>query len=207
MKRFFGKLTFIHRRLWQRNELYRVALFFGPAPLIGCLLASAVWGSVQAFGEVMYRPPSWAVPQGPKHWNITGQVQNVQPAGPLPAADGNGALTGYVTGWRVTTDLIQVNAALDVDLIPMPHTSFFLSGSDINMAQITTAGAMNSLYVGVGSGFLAIRNTGVYMLSARFTRRGGPAADCLIRLAFGPRRIISNQCDRRRLKDVRRRSV
>jgi hypothetical protein len=101
-------------------------------------------------------------------------------------------LVGYEAGWRATTHPIQVSPTLDVDVKPIPLTAFFLDGSSIDMAQIIAGGAKAALYVGVGSGFLAVRTAGVYGLSIRVERPAGPLADCLMRLVFGPHRIVSN---------------
>jgi hypothetical protein len=60
------------------------------------------------------------------------------------------------------------------------------------MAQILAKGPSASLYVGVGSGFLAVRTAGIYTISARLERPAAPVADCLVRLGFGPRRVLSN---------------
>ena len=60
------------------------------------------------------------------------------------------------------------------------------------MARIVAAGPKDTLYAAVGSGFLVIKEPGVYALNARFERPAGPPASCLIRLGFGPVRLVSN---------------
>jgi hypothetical protein len=192
MNRFLGKLGFIHRRLWSQDGLYRAALLFGPAPLVGCLLAGAVWGCILALGGETSQPPRWAVPQDPGTWSTSAsQPQTIQPAKPLPPVGADGRLTGYELGWRVTTNPIVVSQTMDVDVKPTPLTAFFLDGPSVDMAQILPEAPNVSLYIGVGQGFLAIRTAGVYTLALRFERPAGPRADCLMRLGFGPRRIVS----------------
>lgn len=193
MNRFFGKFGFVHRRLWRQDGLYRAALLFGPAPLLGGLLAGALWGGVQTLERMTYRPPDWGVPQGPTVWSTaTDQPPTIEPAKPLPPTGPDGELAGYAAGWRATTQPIEVGATLDVDLKPTPLTAFSLDGPTFDMAQIIAAGPKSSLYVGVGSGILAIRAAGVYALSVRFERPAAQPADCLMRLGFGAHRIVSN---------------
>ena len=60
------------------------------------------------------------------------------------------------------------------------------------MAQIKDHGPKTSLYVGVGEAFLVVKDGGIYALSARLERPAAPVADCLVRLGFGPRRIVSD---------------
>lgn len=193
MKNFLGKIGFIHRRLWEREALYRTALLFGPVPLLGCMLAAALWESVVALGGMTTHQPPWAVPQHAEVWNTDADgPQTVRPAKPIPLIGANGALTGYEAGWRVAASTIQVISALDVDLKPDALATFFLEGSSIDMAQILAKGPSASLYVGVGSGFLVVRTAGIYTLSAQLERPAAPVADCLVRLGFGPRRVVSN---------------
>jgi hypothetical protein len=72
--RFFGKLGFIHRRLWERDGFYRTALLFGPAPLIGCGLAAGIWFMVRVLPTPGVQPPNWGKPPaGPENWSTTGE--------------------------------------------------------------------------------------------------------------------------------------
>lgn len=193
MIRFFGKLDFIHRRLWQNDGRYRVALLCGPAPLAGCLVATALWAGVLALSGPKDHPSlQWAVPHGPKIWSTAAnRPQKVQPAQPLLASGANGKLAGYESGWQVTVNPIEMGANLDVDLKPNALKAFFLPGPDVDMAQMVKNGPPDSLYVGVGSGFLAIKTAGVYALSVGIERPASQVADCLLRLGLGPRRIVS----------------
>lgn len=158
------------------------------------MLAGVLWGSVQTLREITYQPPRWAVVPHSEVWStVSGQPQTILPARPLPSVGANGALIGYETGWRTTALPIAVSPTLDVAVKPTRLTpDHDLYGSSFDMAQIMAGGPKTSLYVGVGSGFLAIRTAGVYALSVRFERPVGPLADCLMRLGFGPRRIVSN---------------
>jgi hypothetical protein len=192
MTRFFSKLDFIHRRLWRDDGLYRAALLLGPAPLLGCMLALGIWKSSLLIQAWTYRPPAWAAPQRSATWNTASdQPQMVQPDRPLPPAGPNGALTGYEIGSQVTINPIEINSQMDVDLKPTPMSAFFRDGPTFDMKQIIGQGPQSGLYAAVGSNFLPIRTAGVYAMTAKFERPAGTSADCLIRLEFGSRRIVS----------------
>jgi hypothetical protein len=193
MTRLFGRLGFIHRRLWQQDAFYRTALLFGPAPLLGCLLAGAVWGSVEALGSTRHQVPQWAVPQGPKMWSTANDQPNTMaPTRPLPPTGADGALAGYVAGWQVATAPIQVSPTLDVDVKRDRLTHFVLDQPIVDMSQIIAGGPKDALYVGVGLGFLVVRAGGIYALSLRLERPAARTANCLTRLGLGPHRIISS---------------
>jgi hypothetical protein len=192
MSRFLGKLGFIHRRLWREDGLYRAALLFGPAPLLGGLLAGALWAGVQALDAPTRQLPQWAtVRPGPSYWS-TDQPQTVQPAMALPPIRADGGLAGYEAGWQVTTNPIQVSPMMDVEVKPTPLTAFSLDGPSVDVAQLIAEQPQTSLYVGEGRGFLAVRTAGVYAITARIERPAGPIANCVMRMGFGPRRIMSN---------------
>jgi hypothetical protein len=133
------------------------------------------------------------VPQRADAWDADAErPQAPQPAKPLPPIAADGTLTGYEAGWRLTTSPIQVSPTLDVDLKAVALTTFSLEGGSVDMAQIKDHGPKTSLYVGVGNGFLVVKDGGVYALSARLERPAASVADCLVRLGFGSRRIVSN---------------
>jgi hypothetical protein len=193
MNHLFRKLDFIHRRLWRQNGIYRAAVLFGPAPLLGCLLTVTAWGLVQEIGRLTYQPPRWAVPHASAtRSNADGRPQTLEPAMPLPPVGADGGFAGYEPGWQGTAQPMQVNPPLDVDIKPTPLTGFLLDGPTFDMAQIMAGGPKTGLYVGEGKGLLVIRTAGDYALSARFERPAGPLADCVMRLGLGPRRILSN---------------
>ena len=193
MKRFIGKLGFIHRRLWQQGGGYRAALLLGPAPLLGVLLAGAVWGSVLSLRQRTYQPPLWAKPPtGHNTWTSDADhPQTVEPARPLPQVGADGALVGRDPGWNVAVNPIQVSQTMNVDVKADSLVGFSIKGPSVDMEQILAAGPKASPYVAVGSGFLVVREPGNYALSARFERPSGVAANCLVRLGFGGRRTLS----------------
>lgn len=190
MNNFLRKSAFIHRRLWRDDRLYPAALLLGPAPLLGFMLALGVWKSSQGIQALTYRPPAWAAVQRLPSWT-TDQPHIVQPDRPLPPSGPNGSLTGYEMGSEVTINPMEMNAQMVVDLKPSPIKAFFLDGPTFDMKQIIGQGPQSVPYAAVGSYFLPIRAAGVYALTARFERPAGSSADCLIRLSFGSRRIIS----------------
>ena len=193
MSGVLGKLGFIHRRLWDRDGMYRIALLFGPAPLIGCALAAGIWMGLRTLPAPEAPLPDWAKrPVSADRWDTSGEPQTAKPDRPLPPVGANGALSGYEPGWQGTINPVDIKPMLDVTLKSTPLSAFFLDGPKIEMAQIIAAGPKNTPFAGVGSGFLAIRTPGVYAVSIRFERALGPIADCLVRLGFGPRRIVSN---------------
>ena len=195
MSLFFSKLGFIHRRLWDRDGLYRVALFFGPAPLIGCIMAAAIWWSMHRASSPapIVQPPDWGKPSRTgENWSTTGEPQTVQPVHPLPPVDVHGGLSGYEAGWRATIHPVDISATLNVETQPAVLNSFLMDGGSIYFARIMEAGPEDIKIVGTGSGFLVVRTPGIYALSLRFERSSGPTADCLTRLGFAGRRIVSN---------------
>lgn len=193
MSLFFSKLSFIHRRLWDRDGLYRVALLFGPAPLIGCGVAAGIWLMGRALPAPNIQPPDWGKPpQATENWSTTGEPQTAQPARPIPPVGANGGLSGYEAGWRATLRAIEVSPTFNTEIKPTPLSAFFVNGSTIDLAQIIAAGPKGTKFVGTGSGFLVIRTPGSYALSLRFERPPGENADCLTRLGFGPRKVVSS---------------
>ncbi|HLJ63158.1 MAG TPA: hypothetical protein VKT70_03575 [Stellaceae bacterium] len=193
MRLYFRKLGFIHRRLWDRDGFYRIALLFGPAPLIGCGVAAGIWFMVRAFPAPIVPPPDWAKPTlAAENWSTTGEPQTLLPALPIPPIGANGGLSGYEAGWRAAIHAIEVTPTFNTEIKPTPSSAFLVDGAKIDLAQIIATGSRGTKFVGAGSGFLVIRTPGTYALSLRFERPPGPVADCLVRLGFGPRKVISN---------------
>ena len=192
MSRVVAKLGFIHRRLWQRDGFYRASVLFGPAPLLGGALAMVVWAGVQSLHGDANRVPGWAIPQSSGRAEIAPPVRTVQPAHPLPAVAADGSLVGFVQGWRVAIQPIDVPATLEVDVKTAVLATFLLDGSSVDMAQIMAHGPRNALYVAVSYGLLVVRTAGSYALSAQLDRSSGPTAHCLTRLGFGSGRILSS---------------
>ena len=193
MSQFFSKLGFIHRRLWDRDGFYRVALLFGPAPLLGCGVAAGIWFMVRALPAPIVQPPAWGKPpQATENWSTTGEPQTVQPARPMPPVGANGALSGYEAGWRATIHAVEVSPTFDTDIKPTSLNTFFVDGPTIDLTQIIAAGPKGTRFVGAGSGFLVIRTPGTYALTLRFQRPPGAIADCVTRLGLSSRKIVSN---------------
>jgi hypothetical protein len=193
MSLFLSKLGFVHRRLWDRDGFYRVALLFGPAPLVGCGVAAGIWFLVRALPMPVVLPPDWGKPpQAADSWSTAGEPQTVQPTLPIPSVGTHGELSGYVAGWRATIHAVEVSPTFNTEIKPVPLSSFVVDGSTIDLAPIIAAGTKDTKFVGAGSGFLVIRTPGIYALSLRFERPTGPIADCLTRLSFGPRKVVSS---------------
>jgi len=193
MNLFFSKLGFIHRRLWDRDGVYRVALLFGQAPLIGFGVAAGIWFVVRAFPAPVVQPPDWVkLPVSADNWSTAGEPQTLQPARPIPEAGANGGLRGYETGWRAAIRAVEVSPMLTAEIKPTPLGAFLVDGSEIELAQIIAAGPKDTKFVGTGAGFLVVKTPGLYALSLRFERPPGPVANCLVRLGFGPRRVVAN---------------
>jgi hypothetical protein len=194
MRTAFAKFGFIHRRLWQRDGLYRAALLLGPAALIGVVAATGLKEAIRAFQGLGGHspPPAWAVLQRPDIWNVNDdQPQSVQPSAPLPPMTANGELNGYVPGWRATINQMEPAQAFDVSLKRDPISGFAHDGPTVDMARLLAEGPKASLFAGLGSAFLVVKTAGIYSLSASFERPAGSAANCLVRLGFGPKRVVS----------------
>jgi hypothetical protein len=185
MKRFWGKLDFIHRRLWHRDGLYRFALLLGPATLLGGGLAFALWAGVQVVGQAADHPPPWAPPPRPATVTTSTGPLTVQPAYKLPAPDADKPAVSYETGWQVTLHLMEISPTLDAIVGPTPLLGFTIGDPIADMAQITARGPKGVLYAAVGSGLLAIRTPGTYAMSMGFQRPAGENASCLVRMALG----------------------
>ena len=177
-----GKLGFIHRRLWQRDGVYRASILFGPAPLFGLVLAGAVWMIISLASRpgLHAAPPQWATPAGlAKYWSRDGDPISVAPSAPLPPAK-LGGFVGFETGWRAQTHPIEIPATMDVDVKSTPINGFVLDGPDLDMDQIVPKGPKDTLYVASGISFLAVTKSGVYAISARLEgpRDRPPTASC-----------------------------
>jgi hypothetical protein len=189
------RLGAMHRVLWYRDWRYRIGLLVGLAPLFGGAVAAGAWFAARSLGvgPGSAPPPVWATPvdKGAAE-NPSAQPRIVAPAAPLPAITADGRFPGYAKGWQVVTDPITVSATFDVDVEVNPLTGFTLDGSSIDMARIMAEARQAPLFVAVGTGQLVVREAGTYTVSARLDRPAGPRADCLVRVGFGPDRIISN---------------
>lgn len=193
LRLFFGKLGFVHRRLWDRDGIYRIAVLLGPAPLVGCGVAVAIAFLVNSRPVSVVKLPAWGKPiQAADTWSTSGAPHTLEPTGPTPPVDAHGVLKGYELGWHATTRAVEVSPTYNTQIKPTPLTTLSVDGSTIDLTRIIAAGPRGAKFAGTGSGFLVVRAAGVYALSLRFERPAGPTADCLTRLIFGPRKIVSS---------------
>jgi hypothetical protein len=194
MPLFFSKLSFIHRRLWERGGYYRVALCFGPAPLVGAALASIVWSCVSTVRTETYQPPAWAHYTRPANED-NGSPESPHPTSPvrpLPPLRADGSAIGYDSGWSMTVNPVTISPAMEVEVSRAPITGFILDELTATMARIRDEGPKDKLFVAVASGFLVIREGGTYGIFPHVERPAGPVANCLVRLAVNGRLTTSN---------------
>jgi hypothetical protein len=192
MKRLFLKLAFIHGRLWRDDSLYPIALVLGPASLLGVLLAFGVWAISAGWTKNALLPaPPWATKEVPPTWQVGGvEKQVVRPRLPLPSAGASD--TGYELGWRMHIDPVQISSAYDIAVKNEALKGFVSNELTPDMTWIASEAPKNSIYAGVGDGMLVIKTAGPYAISARFEREAGMPSDCLVRLGFSGKRIISS---------------
>ncbi|MEN0074539.1 MAG: hypothetical protein AAGC69_09150 [Paracraurococcus sp.] len=190
MRRFLGRLGFIHRHLWQRDGLYRVALLAGPAPLLGALLALAAWAGLQAPAPRPSPPlPAWAARPEPDPGTAAPLV--IAPDLPLPPVMGEGAPAGQASGWSATIKALLLQPGSRFEIPDPPLRRFALEGPVIEAAQLQAMLPKPAgLYAMMGAAFLAIRQPGRHALTLRVERQAGERATCLGRLAFGGQRIM-----------------
>lgn len=191
MKRFRGKLGFIHRRLWRQDGLYRVALLVGPATLLGGAVGFALWTGAQTVGQAAGHLPPWAAPLPPATATNQAAPLTAQPAESLPTP-GAERSAGFDTGWQVRLQLMEISPTLEAKVWPTPLLAFTLNDPIVDMVQITARGPKGLLYAAVGTGLLAIRTPGVYAVSMGFQRPAGENASCLVRMALGSHRVVAN---------------
>jgi hypothetical protein len=188
---FFSKLAFTHRRLWDRDGFYRVALFFGPAPLVGAALAAIVWSCIVAVQTKTDQPPAWAHYTRADYGSPDAPHQ-VRPARPLPPLRADGSAIGYDPGWSMTANSLTISPTMEADVNPTPIMGFAIDEPTVTMAQILDGRPKDQLFVGVALGFLVIREPSTYGIFPRFVGPAGPLADCLVRLTVNGHRITSN---------------
>jgi hypothetical protein len=193
MRLIFTKLGFIHRRLWDRDRYYRVALFFGPAPLAGAAMAAIVWACIASVKPETHQPPPWAhftpVTNGPN--GSPDAPLPAPPAKPLPPLRADGSAIGYDAGWSVSANPVTISPTMEVEVRAPPLSGFTVDEPTVTMAQILAGRPKDQLFAGVSSGFLVVRETGTYGIFPRLERPPGPLANCLVRLTFNAHRINS----------------
>jgi len=199
MTRLLGKLGFIHRRLWQRDGLYRISMLIGPAPLLGGVAAAGLWAVVMAIGgfgafTVQKPPAQWAVPAEAKdNWPTGANQLNVaEPYLPLPSVGADGVPQGFRAGWAVVTRPVQITPTYNAIFENRTLSSFFLEGPVVAISRLAAEGPKDVQFLAFGVGLLAVKSASIYALSARFERPAGPVANCLVLLAFAGRRILSS---------------
>jgi hypothetical protein len=193
MKYLWRKLGFIHGRLWRDDETYRAALLVGPAPAVGVILAVMLWGGITSVKVLLARPPQWATPPATHEWSSNSEHPKfVQPKAALPQAGAGGKLVGYEPGWNVSAHPVEIDRTMEVDVKPSALDAFTMSGPLIDLDQIIALGPKQGLFIAIGTGFLVVRQPGIYALSARLDRPGGAPVNCLTRLGFGPNRVMSH---------------
>jgi hypothetical protein len=194
MRLFFSKLGFIHRRLWDRGGLYRLALFFGPASSTGVALAALVWACIGAAQTTTYQPPAWAHFTAASNRDKGSPEAPLQtsPARPLPPFRADGSAIGYDSGWSMTANPVTISPTVNAEVSATPITGFTINEPTVTMARMLDEAPKDKPFVGVASGFLVIREPTTYGVFARFERPAGPVGNCLVRLSVNGRRIISN---------------
>ena len=194
MRRAVLKLGFIHRRLWARGPTYRMAFLAGPPPLIGMAFATMLWSGYHMIAPSMQQAAAglpWAQ-RTPVTSPTGGPPILVLPDEPFPSGAARAIPAGLTTGWSAQVQPIILGAALDVNVLPTPLARFPLDQLVIELDRIVAAGPPGGLFVGRANAVLAIRKAGIYGISIRTERASDRTANCLQRLGFAHRRLVSN---------------
>ena len=194
MTSLIGKLGFVHRELWRRDWLYRVSLLAGPAPIVGIIIAGAVWwvSSSLPSGTGAHALPPWATAVSkPDAWGTGDQPQAVAPAHPLPAVGADGMFVGLTQGWQAVINAVHIDPLLEIKIEPTPLSGFTAEGPGIDMDRVLAMRPAEPMYVAKGLAYLAIRTAGVHAFSLRLERPAGRAADCVTGLGFAGRKVYS----------------
>jgi hypothetical protein len=128
----------VHRRLWDRDGFYRVALFFGPAPLVGAALAAIVWGCIVAVQTMTYQPPPWAHYAQATNWDngSPDAPHPASPAKPLPPLRADGSAIGYDSGWNMTANPLTISPTMEADVGATPIIGFTIDEPTATMSRI-----------------------------------------------------------------------
>jgi len=192
MKLLLAKLGFVHRRLWQRDGTYRIAVLLGPPPLLGAAVAALVWGGVHSLA-----PPSstqssqapWAVPSGP---HLPASTDPPRPIAPGMALPDSGVPAGLVTGWRGTIQPVRIDEAMDFNVLSTRLAPLVLDDPSLDLGRVIAASPATGRFVGVGMATLVVRTAGIYGLTLRLERADSDRATCLQRLSLAKERVVSN---------------
>jgi hypothetical protein len=187
----FGKFGFIHRHLWGRSSAYRAGLLLGPVPLLGAGVAFLVWALASGMGIVPSRAAQWAPTKHPSNWDAVPGVSTVQPTVALPATARDGTLVGYRREWQVTTHGFRVSPSWQIDVDETPLAATSISGPTFDISRFFTE-PQRRLHAAVGSAMFVVKDSGRYTLSASFERPAGPPANCLTRVVFFGRWLLSH---------------
>lgn len=194
MKRLVAKLAFAHRRLWQRDTTYRAAVLLGPPPLVGGMVAAAIW-----FGAPVLRqsqtevntPPPWATVTQ-REVPSSSEPRAVSPGMSLPAPGPQGIPVGFTTGWQGGIHAVELNATMNVSVLPTRLAPLTFEDTSLDLGQIIAAGPAVGRFVGVGTASVAIRTPGIYALALRTERDDADPATCLQRLIFAGQTVVNN---------------
>ncbi len=197
MKRFLAKLAFIHRYMWERDTLYCLSLFVGPAALLGVAGAAVAWMSATAFGitkSSSQQPPTeWAKRSMDATMWPPGDPQpnTAKPYGPLPELDASGAPIGssFRPGWTVQIRSIEMISGQFWTIGSKAISGFINQGASIDIDRLKSSAPPASESVGVGTGLLIVRNAGLYSFAVRTDRFAATIADCLSSLHFAEKKI------------------
>jgi hypothetical protein len=194
---FFSKFGFIHRRLWDRDGFYRVALLFGPGPLIGAGLAAGIWFMVHAVtapgadvkGDTRADIP-WAHYDQPV--SETGQPFAEAPTEVLPLTDASGRFVGFQPGWRGAIHPMTVDATMDVNVQASVLTDFQLEQPAIQLTRLLDAGPPTGLFAAAATTLFVAQTPGLYAFSVRLVRSGTQSADCVVRFRSAKHWMVRN---------------
>ncbi len=188
MKQRTAKLAFVHRRLWQSDLTYRVAVLLGPPPVIGFLIGAVLWAAMQAGAGRSV--PGWAIPSEAVRQDDTPRTE--APVTLLQPRDAQGRLQRFTPGWLGSIHGVEVRPTLTVDVQDSALSGFALDAPDIDVERIIDKAPKAGIFVGIEAAALAIRDAGRTSLALRLDRSGGPTADCLLRLAINGHRVVSS---------------
>jgi hypothetical protein len=195
LKGLIAKLGFVHGLLWRRDATYRIAVLLGPPPLLGGLIAVAVWYAVPSATRSPRTPavpPPWAAVSRPNVALGTDAPRVVKPARELPSLGPNQLPAGFVMGWQGGIQPVEINGAMDANVLPRQIASLDFDMVTLPLDQITAASPGSGRFVGVGTANLAVRSAGIYELTLQVERHDTGVATCLQRLVFGGQRLVSN---------------
>ena len=172
MRRSFAKLAFAHRRFWQRDMTYRGAVLLGPPPLVGGIIAAAIWLGAPLLRQSQTEvngPPPWATVT-PRVVASSSEPRQVAPGMSLPAPGPQGIPVGFATGWQGGIHAVELNATMNVNVLPTRLAPLTFEDTSLDLGKIIAAGPASGRFVGVGTASVAVRTPGIYALGLRVER-------------------------------------